>query len=206
MEIVIGAAARAFVLAVLAISGLEKARAPQRFRTVITQLGLRPASGLAATVCAGELVVAALMVVAVPGWLSAAAVAALGTVFAAVGVRTMRQRARIRCACFGALGRERDLGWRQLALWPAWLVTAAGVALWIPVAAVERMTVVTVAVVAMTAVYTSLVVRAMTRARADRTALIVRKPPEIPGGVRRIAVLATERQLLTAARVKETLS
>jgi hypothetical protein len=196
MDVVLGTAARILVLAVLATGGLEKFRAHRAFATAVGQLGFRPARAWAVAVCAGELAVAALMIVPVPAWASAAAVAGVGTVFAAAGVRAVRLRARIRCTCFGRLGRGRDLGWRQVAAWPAWLVAAAVVAWWEPAGAVERMTVVTGAVAAVTVAYSWLVVRVTGRARADRVALIVREPPEIPGGVRRIAVPAVERQLL----------
>jgi len=109
---------------VLLWSGLDKLRDRVPNAATLRRLGVtaRLAGPAAGGVALLEVVVA-LGLVWRPGatWVLAG-VAALATAFAAAGALALRQDEPIHCSCFAGAGGR--LGWRQLALLPAWLAAA----------------------------------------------------------------------------------
>jgi hypothetical protein len=124
VTVVVLAVAMAMACALL-WGGLEKARSPRSFVSVLRQLGVPEgfAPVVAALVIAAE-VGAALGLILAPSMAVLVAVACLATVFACSGWIALRRPEPIRCGCFGPYG-GRQLGRDQLAAFPLWLVGIA---------------------------------------------------------------------------------
>lgn len=172
MGTILGAAARVLVVCLLSTSALEKLRSGAGFRSVLHALGLRPVRPWWLAVCFSELLVSAFMIAPVPRQLAGLSVLGIGVVFAAAGAYALRIRANVHCACFGQLGKDDQLGWRQIKAVPLWGVLAVGVNLWAPATPDERVAVVYLAIVAVLGFYMYLLRQAVVRARADRRALM----------------------------------
>jgi hypothetical protein len=110
----------------LLIAGSSKVAGPERIRRTIEALGVPWTSTLACALGVVELS-AGLALLLLPGqWITASLVATLALVFASSGALALIRNARVDCGCFGSLAAV-PLGWRQLALTPAWLATAFSV-------------------------------------------------------------------------------
>lgn len=114
---------------VLLLSGALKLAEPSGIVRTIQALGLpgdarrqAAALGLVELITAGALVLA-------PGSLAAGGlVLALGLAFAVAGAIALAGRIDVHCACMGE-GFSGRLGWRQVALLPAWVLVAGAAAL-----------------------------------------------------------------------------
>jgi hypothetical protein len=169
---ILGVLARVAVIGLLSTSALEKLRSGEGFRTVLRTLGARRTTALWLAVCLAELAGSGLMVAALPRWLAGGAVLGIGTVFAAAGAYAIRIGANVACACFGQLGRQHRLGWRQIQALPLWGLLAIGVVIWQPSTTEQRISLVYAAIVGVLVIYGYLLARAVARARADRMALL----------------------------------
>lgn len=166
---VIGLVASVAVASVLIVSSAAKLRTPSAFTAVLKELGLRPRRAWWFTVCAVELIVAVLLVMPVERVIVAAAVAFLGVVFAASGVRGLQIGRPIKCACFGA-AHANQLGWAQVVALPVWLAAALAVAWWQPSTQTEQAAVAAAVLIIVLLVHLVLIARAMRSARGDRLA------------------------------------
>lgn len=178
------ATARVVLFSVLAMGALGKLRTPRTFATTLTALGLRRPLVWWLLTCTCELAVAALAILPIDSLLPTAAVATLGLVFAAAGVRGIRLGGQIDCACFGQVGRHR-LGYGQLFALPAWLAGAALLTLWRPGSLAKSQMLLASALLLMLAVYMARLVRLTLRAREIRVTATRNMPsPAASGGWR----------------------
>jgi hypothetical protein len=204
LEAAVGSGARVLVVCLLLTSALEKLRSGAEFRQAIRTLGVRPVGLWWLVLCGAELATAALMVAAVPSWLPAVAVLGLGTVFALAGVRAIRMRADVACACFGRLAERSRLGRRQILALPLWAALAGAVLLWTPGTADQRSAVILSGVLVILVVTGARLARAASRARADRTALAPRPTADREAGsLPRINLPPTEHHRLGPVAAQE---
>jgi hypothetical protein len=194
---IVGAAARVLVVCLLSTSALEKLRSGDGFRSVLLTLGLRPVRPWWLAVCLGELLVSGFMIAPVPRRLASLSVLGIGLLFAAAGAYALRIKANVECACFGQLGNQHQLGWRQILAVPLWGFLAVGVNLWEPTAPADRISVLYLAILAVLGFYAYLLRRAVVRARADRRALMTpRGVSAASSRLIRLSVPATTLQAL----------
>jgi hypothetical protein len=115
------AAASALILA----GGLKLAQ-PAQLRAALQALGVAQPSVVTAILGVAELGGGASLILAPGSWLVAGWVLVLGMMFGAAGVVAIVRRVHVQCACFGwaVFG---QLGWRQVALTPAWVLVAGSV-------------------------------------------------------------------------------
>jgi hypothetical protein len=155
---------------VLLWAGLEKARNRRPLAATLTGLGVPPPlAGLASVaVPAAELGTVANVIAggprAVSGWL----LIALGAGFAAAATLSRLTGRRVECACFGSTASE--LGWRQVAALPLWVLTGSA-AMRLPTYSLQdRLAVFAGGTLAIMALRAIPVMRAGVEARADRRA------------------------------------
>lgn len=113
----------AAVAGVLLWAGLEKFRSGAAFAQTLAALGFGPRlrTLMRLVVPAAEVVVAVGLLVTPASIWPRIGVGLLAMTFATAGVIGLRRNERIACSCFGGTGSD-TLGWRQLALLPAWLL------------------------------------------------------------------------------------
>lgn len=122
--------AQAVLCGVFLVAGVSKLRAVSDLRLTLARLGVGRTSFFAAALIVSELgTVAGLAVRPAAAW-PRFMVAVLALAFTAAGVRALRSKREVTCACFGTL-RGGALGWRQIGLLPLWLSLAA-IAQWHP--------------------------------------------------------------------------
>jgi hypothetical protein len=114
------------IAVVLVFSGLSKLIAGKDVLQTLRHLGVPEllVTPTAVGLVALELTVATALLVFPTAGAPRFAVGALGTGFAAAGLRAMIAKQRIPCNCLGHIG-SGNLGWRQLQLLPAWLALPA---------------------------------------------------------------------------------
>jgi len=108
----------------LILAGAQKLSNPSGIRQTMHGLGVPNAAAFTVPLALAELGVGAALVLTPANLITAVAVAVIGTVFVGAGVVAILRRVKIDCACLGSLPSS-VLGWRQVALFPVWLVVAA---------------------------------------------------------------------------------
>lgn len=166
---VIGFVANVAIVGVLTTSSAAKLRSPSAFTVAMTELGLRPSRVWWFAICAVELLVAIFLLTTVVRAVAATAVAFLGVVFAASGIRGLQIDRPIECTCFGA-GHASKLGWAQIFALPLWLTAAFLITWWQPNTQTEQAGVAAAALLNVLMVHAVLLVRATRSARGDRLA------------------------------------
>jgi hypothetical protein len=107
-------------------AGASKFAQPGPIRTTIAALKMAWSPALALALASCE-IAAGLALLLLPGrWLTAILISALACLFSAAALFATIRHLHVECACFGS-SRSALLGWRQLALLPAWLAVAASV-------------------------------------------------------------------------------
>ncbi len=119
MNVLVPAVAGAMA-AILLWAGLEKARRPSAFGSLLAQLGVphRAAPAVALLVIAVELGVGAGLALG-PSIIALVGVVVLAAGFACAGLLALLGDKRLRCGCFGPYGGQ--LGRSQLLAFPLWL-------------------------------------------------------------------------------------
>lgn len=157
--------------AVLLWAGLEKARDRRPLASTLAGLGVsrRLADIGSIAVPAAELATVAIIIAGGPRYLGGTFLIVLGASFAAAGALSKLTRRQVTCACFGSTASE--LGWRQPAALPLWLITGWAVTRLPNVAVRDRLAFLAIGSVAITVLRAVAAVRSGMAARADRRAM-----------------------------------
>lgn len=110
----------------LILAGGLKLAQPAQLRATLQALGVPQPSVVTAILGVAELGGGACLILAPGSWLAAGWVSMLGMMFGAAGIVAILRRLHVECACFG-WAVHGQLGWRQVALTPAWVVVAGSV-------------------------------------------------------------------------------
>jgi len=150
-------------------AGAWKLAAPRSIQATLEILGLPGGAGLAASLGAVEIIAAVTMIVLPGSWVPAALIIALAGIFGSAAVVALRRRLQVDCACFGPLA-SGELGWRQIALVPLWILVAASLLTIAPALPEDRPEIVGVILAAVIAVALVILVPLYREHRAQRVA------------------------------------
>lgn len=119
-----GGAAQVGLAAVFVAAAPPKVLATAELTYTLERLGVHPAIARAASpvVVAAEFLTVLGLLVSPRAALPRGLALVLAAGFTAAGMKALADRERVACACFGAFGRSARLGWRQVRLFPAWLL------------------------------------------------------------------------------------